>query len=485
MLARDIIQFLTMLVMVRLLSPLTYGQAALAQTILGFVAIASLKTLAQYPLQAREPEEFDWDAHFTAGAALNFVAFALTNLVGMVILFFGDGNAATVGGVLILLSFIFILEIACTYHMSWLQAYHRWRRLRILLFVGAFMSGMAGVVLALMGWGVFALASMGHFFALPLVVDFFMLGERRPNFALSRLRDYAHGVSFGINRAVSGLVTNGRALAEHAALSGAFGFAALGTFSRAIGLASISSGRIGPVVAQTLYPVLTRAEASSERFQRFSALLLQGVVWVSLPAAAFLAYEARAVVQLLYGARWESVIPFLPMASALLAIRGVSATLNQIMLANLQTRDCLSIDVATASLAIAAIPIALPFGVAAYLATLTGCEALALCASIYLAQRGQATAVSALIAIAAPCLAATSIACLLLAVLPSQSSAQASAWYFAALGLVGHGVMFAATYLFVLRLCAPSATAAMLDALPLDAGARNVVARLFPRRSVG
>src|SRR5262249_35756661 len=121
-LARDVVQFLSMLVLARLLSPAIYGQAALAQTIIAFVAVASIKTLAQYPMQARDPLHFSWDAHFTAGALLNLAAFVITNCVSLVLLLAGGAFAAT-GTVVMFLSLTFILEIACTYYTTWLDAH--------------------------------------------------------------------------------------------------------------------------------------------------------------------------------------------------------------------------------------------------------------------------------------------------------------------------------------------------------------------------
>ena len=481
-LARDVVQFLAMLVMVRLLSPQIYGQQALAQTIIGFLAVASMKTISNFPLQAREPDGFDWDAHFTACTALNFSTFVLTNIVAFVILAFGGAQMTIIGQVVAFMSPLFILEIACTYHVAWLQAHHRWGRLRLLLVAGSITGASLGILLAWMGWGVFALASTNLLFGLPTALDFVLLSKHRPKFAISRLRDYKDGVKFGLNRGASSSIQEGRSLIEQSAMSAFFGFAVLGSYSRAIGLAQITTGRIGPVVTGSLYSVLTRAEASSERFQRFAALLFRGVAWTSVPAAAFLAVEAPAIVSLLYGARWESVIPLMAMASALLALKGCTGTLYQTMLANLQTSACLRFDILASIIGVTAVLATLAFGVSTYLLALLCCQIFLLFALGYLGWRGGAIKLGALLYPFVPCLAATGAASLLVIALPHPAMAPGDGWASQALILTLRAGVFGVAYLLALCTFAPKAVVAVLDALPIYARVRNIFTRLLSTR---
>lgn len=474
-LVRDVLQFLTMIILVRLLSPEIYGQQALAQTIIGFIAVASLKTLWQYPLQARDPDAFDWDTHFSVGAVLNAAIFALTVFIGLVLASIGD--LRTIGFVVLVMSPVFLVEIWGTYQLCWLQARHNWKRLRLLLLVGSLIAAGVGVGLAWAGAGVFALAAMPMFLAIPLAADLMLSSEQKPIFSLSLLKRYTDGFRFGLNRAVSSVAYAGRSLAESSALSMFFGFATLGSFNRAIGLAQITSGRIGPVAVQTLYPVLTRAEAATDRFRRFATLLFQGVTWVSAPAAAFLAIESGALVRLLYGHRWDSVIPLLALAGLLGALRSVSATLNQTMLANLQTTACMRVDIAAVVAGLAAIGLAVPFGPSAYLITLAACELVILAAIVVLGARGGAVSPRALLGVAAPCLAATTLAAALAMALPAIDLD--ATWHVLTLHLGAHAAVFSIVYLAAVWILAPASTSALLDMLPVPSPLRSVMAPLL------
>ena len=52
---RDGLQFLVMLIMVRVLEPAAYGQFALAGSIIGFVALLSFDSFVEHTLQAHSP----------------------------------------------------------------------------------------------------------------------------------------------------------------------------------------------------------------------------------------------------------------------------------------------------------------------------------------------------------------------------------------------------------------------------------------------
>jgi O-antigen/teichoic acid export membrane protein len=468
-LASDVLQFLTMLVMVRLLSPAIYGQQALAQTIIALLGVATLKTLGPFALQARDPSDFDWQAHFSAGAILNGAVFAITCVIGFALSVLGE-STEVIGTVVLVLAPVFVLDLFASFRLCWLQAHHQWKRMRLLLVAGALVATMGGVAGAALGMGVYSLAIMPCLGCVPLALDFFF-GSKRPEYSTAALARYGSGFGFGVKRAIGSTAYAARSLAESTTMSALVGYAAVGAFTRAIGLGQMTCGRIGPVAVQTLFSVLTRAEASTERFRRSSSLLLQGVTWLSVPAAAFIAIESGAVVRLLYGERWLAVTPLLPLACILVTINGASTTIYHAMLANLQTSQCLRIDALSFVAGMTAIAF-MPLGVSNYLAALLILQPIVLLATTYLASRGGAVSVRGLIDATAPCLFAAIIAALACSTIQSNPSASLTELL---LHFVASGLLFGAVYLAVLCIGAPKATVAILDFLPVPNSVRYVI----------
>lgn len=465
-LGRDIIQFAATLVLVRLLSPQIYGQFALAQTIQLALAAASFKAVAPFALQSRDPDNFDWNNHYSAAVVLNISAFVITLLIAAALYAVGGTSLRYVAAVLAILSPTFLMEIIGTNYFVWLQANHKWRRMRTLLIGGAVLASVGAILLALWGAGIFSLAFGSMLLVLPLLIDYVV---RRP-FSLRFQRDwyrkYKEGIQFGLNRTAAGGVTSGAALVEQGVLSAAFGFSTLGLYTRAVGLAQITSGRIGPLLMQTLYPVLTRAEASSDRFRRFAATLYQGVLWVSLPAAAFLALESERLVSLLYGEKWSSVAPFLPAAAALLALRGLYQMFNLVLLANLQQSVCLRLDLIMSLSSIPLIVAAAFFGpqFLLYALCVHGVALFGLAARAGI--KGGAIALGDVVSPAAICAAALTVGVVVHAIAVGPLSSALTRYPdVAVLGV--SALLFAVAYVGSLRIASPTAFFNLLATVPL------------------
>ena len=65
---RDVLQFGTMLVLVRLLAPKAYGEFSLISSVMVFFTVFSFRSFLEHTLQLRPGEFVDYQSHFTAGA---------------------------------------------------------------------------------------------------------------------------------------------------------------------------------------------------------------------------------------------------------------------------------------------------------------------------------------------------------------------------------------------------------------------------------
>jgi O-antigen/teichoic acid export membrane protein len=374
-LLHDLLQFTTMLALVRLLTAEDYGRAALAQTALILISVVSFKTFAPHSLQLRDPNTIDWQSHFTAAAAINLFAFALTLAVAGILS--ERERYAEAALPLAVLSVLLLIEIPATLRQYMVQAAFEWGRFRALTTIGAFLASIAAIAIAALGGGVWALVVPAFLLGLPAVVDLFLLAKWRPNWSWS-WQKYRETLRFGINRMGSAGLIAGRQIVEQMALAGFYDFAVLGLFTRSVGLATMSAGRIGAVVVLSLYPVITRADPRSDRFRRIAGLVLRGVAWMTIPAAVFLALAAPDMVGLLYGPKWTGVTPLLPFAATQVALGGLAATANELLVAHDDVQVCFKIDILSAVVGVALVFWMLPQGPQLYLCALTVQSALVL-----------------------------------------------------------------------------------------------------------
>jgi O-antigen/teichoic acid export membrane protein len=458
-LLRDVAQFGVMLVLVRLLTPTDYGTAALAQAIFGVVSAVSYATFSGHALQLRNPDGIDWQAHFTSAAVLNTVLAGLVLLLAFSLSFseqYRDAALPLAG-----LSVVFLIEIPGTLRHRMLEAHHDWTRFRLLLIIGTLLGLGSGLLVALVGGGVWALIVQVPMFGLPAAIDLLILQRFRPDWSWSRAR-WRDAFRFGLDRIGSGLVVRGRALNEQVLLSGLYDFATLGIFSRAIGLATLLAGRIGSTAIMSLYPVVTRAERNSPRFRRLADLVLRGVVWTTVPAAVFLGLTARDAVLLLYGTQWTSVAGLLPLAVVAIGVGGITTALSSLLVAHEDSRTALSLDALAGFSGIGVAILLIPFGAKTYLAGL-GVNALitAGAAIVLLLKRGAISA-NGVAAAFAPALTAGTAGVLAVLAVPHVLGVSENL----AVRIVADASAFGIAHLAVLRIAFVGPLKELLDVAP-------------------
>jgi O-antigen/teichoic acid export membrane protein len=371
-LLRDGLQFAQMLVLVRLLDTAMYGEVAWATALINLIGIASFSNVALHMLQVRDDALVDYSEHFTAGIVLNGSLFVVANLAAIGLRL--TETYVHLEPLVHLLSLTFLLRVPADIRTKMLERKFAWSRLRLLQMAGVTVTVASGITMAVCGAGVYALIVPGLLPALIFMGDLFLVERWRPKWGWSAA-SYRDATLFGLNRAGSNVLNAGRAFLQNTMITRYFAFGTLGVFGRADGLANMFCGRVSQEVTGALYPVVTRAAIGSERFQRISGLVLQGVAWVVLPVAAFFALESSAIVSLMYGQKWLAAIPLLPLAMAAGATVSVGSVTYQLLLANDKSRLCLRSDIVAFILVVAAVVVLVPHGVFWYLAGVVGVQA--------------------------------------------------------------------------------------------------------------
>lgn len=444
-LLRDVSQFGVMLILVRLISPMDYGVAMLAQSIVGFIGVAAFGALSAHALQLRDPKQIDWQAHFTAGAIVNSTLFAVTLIIAFVLSRIPHFQATALPLSIAALSFL--LDIPAALRQRMVQVDHDWMRFRALTIIGTLLGHVLALAIAAAGGGVWALIIQPLAFSLPATVDLFWNAKWRPDWSWSWAR-YRDTACFASSRVTVGLLSTGRNMTEQTTMAGIYDFAALGVFSRAVGLATMAAGRLGTVALSSIYPVITRAEKGSDQFRRYAGLVLTSVCWSTICGATFVALASPDLVTLLYGSTWREVAPLLPIAAISVGANGILAAITTLLLANDEVRACFWIDVLTTGLGLAVALLLIPKGATTYLAWLAALNfALVLLAAGVL-RRHNAIDASGVIKSFVPALVAGAVA--IIVVLALRRTMGTSSYLLVRLAIDGFVVVLA--YVLTLRL---------------------------------
>ena len=459
LLLRDVVRFITMLILVRLLQPSDYGSFALALSIVTLFSVVSFSTFVSHALQFRDPADIDWQSHFTAGAVVNLALALLTLIVAWVLSFTSLYSPAAIP--LAVLSLIFVVDVPAALRQRMLQVRHDWRRFRLLAFSGSVLSSLAAVVIAVLGGGIWALIVQPVAVGFPATLDLLLIAKWRPQLAWSWAR-YRSSAAFGATRIVAGLLPNGRQMLEQSLLVGTYHFAALGVFTRAMGLATLIAGRPAFAAVESLYPIITRAKRGSAQFERYAGLSMRGVVWMTVPTSVLLAVFAPDVVALLYGPKWDEVVPLLPLAAIGVGFGAVAMAAQSLLLANNEFRSCLAIDIISAALGVTLAFWLVPAGIQIYVSALVAHGMLLLVLAVELLVRtGGIGRASLLAAFLPPVLAVTAAMGAVFAARVTLGSSS-----ILPVRLLCESALFAIVYLAVLRLAFKRALRELVEVAP-------------------
>ncbi len=364
---QDLLQLGVTLTLTRLLPPEAYGKFTFVTTVIGFFTVLSFREILNYTLQVRSDAETHYQDHFTAGAVIQGVLFLLVNVMAFGLRFVPA--YAPAAPLLHVMSLLLPLDLVSEFRVKMLERSLEWRRLRTLHAIGLALGAALAITMALTGWGAYALLVPSLTMSLPFAYDLFVVEGWRPTWAWSAAR-YGPARRFGLLRIGSGSIVSLSTFSEGLVLTRAIGFADLGVYNRALGLAALVCQRMASLLLNALYPVLTRLPVRSAQYRKASALIMRCLAWTVVPLAVGIGLTAEPVVRLLYGTQWLASVRLVPGALALGGLLALVSASYTLLLAHQEQRLCLAADVARLVGTLPALAVAVRWGVEAYLASL-------------------------------------------------------------------------------------------------------------------
>lgn len=302
-----VLKVAVLVLLTRLLSPEDFGLVSAALVVISFSLIFSQLGLGPALVQRPVLEPRHVSTAFLASAGLGLLFGATIWLSAPLIAQFFRMDHLT--PVVRWLAFIFPIAGTAAVPDSLLQRQLRFRLLANRdVFAYAVSYGGVGVVLALLGWGVWSLVAAQltqHVVRTTILLRAAPpLLRARPTWAsFLELMNYGAGLS----AARIGVLLGNQA--DNLVVGRWLGAVALGLYSRAYQLMSVPSALFGDVLDKVLFPTMARVQDDR---RRLASAYLQGtalIALVTLPAGVVAAVLAPDLVPVAFGRRWEALIP--------------------------------------------------------------------------------------------------------------------------------------------------------------------------------
>jgi PST family polysaccharide transporter len=314
-----VVQMGSVVILARLLSPQDYGLMAMALVVVTAAEVVRDFGLSSAAVQAKELTIAQRDNLFwinlTVGLLLATLALATADLVGKA---FGHAELTTMTRAL---AVIFLINGAATQYRASLSRALKFKAVALSDTVSVIVGLLAAVALALAGAGFWALVAQQLVQSIVTLALLLWFGRWLPS-RPTRHAEMRRLIVFGANQMGAQMINYLSRNIDNVVVGIRFGVTELGFYSRAYNLVRLPMNQISTPVSGVAMPVLSRLQDDPVRFR---AYVLRGqTVLVHTMAClfGFLAAQADPIVEIVLGAKWSPIVPFL----IVLAIGGVFQT---------------------------------------------------------------------------------------------------------------------------------------------------------------
>lgn len=312
---------LIFLVLARLLEPTAFGLVALANVFLILMQAFLNQGFAQALIQRKELEPEHLDTAFWTNVGIGSGLTIITLVVAdHVTLSFGQPQLAPI---LRSLSVLFLLNSCGGVQQAILERQFAFKAIAFRGLVGTLIGGIAGITLALSGFGVWSLVGQQIVQELIGVFTLWQVSSWRPRLRFSA-RHFQHLFRFGISSLGFNLLTFFNTRADDFLIGYFLGAAALGYYSIAYRILEVMTQLLVSTSNQVALPSFSRLQTDPDQFRRAFNTATQLTSLIAFPTFLGVAALAPELVSLLFGAQWQPSIAVMQVLAWAGLLRSIS-----------------------------------------------------------------------------------------------------------------------------------------------------------------
>ena len=321
------IQFVSGIVLARLLTPYDYGCIGM----LGIFMVLSEAFIdggfGSALIQKKRPTQEDYSTIFWWNLGMAAVMYAILYVSAPVISQFYDipllCDVLRVQGLVL---FIYAFNIV---QRNQLMKKLNFKVLSIVAITTSFISLGVSLSMAYNGFGVWALVAQGLISAaIPAIVFWFFI-KWRPILIFSK-QSFKELFSFGVYIFLTHLVNSFGQQIQGLLIGKTYNPTTMGFYSKAHGTEKLASNSISSVMTQVTYPLYAEAQDNPQMLVSMVKRLTMTLSYITMPLMFILILLAKPIFILLYSDRWLASVPYFQV----LCISGLA---NCLMAVNTQT----------------------------------------------------------------------------------------------------------------------------------------------------
>ena len=305
---RHIFQFVTTVVLARLLVPEDFGLIAMISVFTGFAGTFTQIGLGAALVQNQNVEERHYSSVFWLNVATGFFLMICVAASGpLIAAFYSEPRLSNLTIVVALCFFVGSFNIV---QLAILRRKLNFRLLAGIEIVSALVGDVGAIALALSGYGVWSLACKPLLATVITAISAWKLTGWRPQFQLDRsaVRDL---LNFSSNALGFSASTYWISNADNLLIGKFIGPVGLGLYARAYNLMLLPVLELFNVVSRVMFPAFSRIQEDKTRIKRIYLKAVGATSLFIFPMMWGLFVVSNDFVQALYGPKWHAVVPIL------------------------------------------------------------------------------------------------------------------------------------------------------------------------------
>jgi len=357
---RQLLQFITLAILARLLEPSDFGLMTSAMVVIGFVNVfrdlgVSAALIQKQNVSSELFSSVFWISVF-AGISFMLSLFFLSPIIA------GFYNAPELITILRVLSVSFLFSGFSIVQQALLEKNMEFKLLAKFELAATFLAAVTGISLAFSGYGVWSLVfqTMVFSFTLSVLIGFSI--KEKPKFYI-KLKEIKSVANYSLNLSGFNIINYFVRNADYILIQKFLGEQQLGYYTLAYRLMLYPLQNITAIITRVMFPALSRIQNDNVKFKEVYIKLINVIALITFPLMLGLIAVNNNFVFVVFGVKWEPVITLILILAPLGLIQSVYTPAGMIYQAKGRTDWWFKWGVLTGILFISAFWIGLKWGI--------------------------------------------------------------------------------------------------------------------------
>lgn len=304
------ITFLVGLVLARILSPSEYGLIGLTTIFITVFNAIIDSGFSQAVIRKKDANNEDYNTMFITNMVLSVIMFLVLFFSAPAIArFFERSELVSLARVMGIILIINALSITQNTVLTKRIDFKTKTKASL---ISAILSGVVGIGMAFMGYGVWALVGQQISKQLTNTICLWVFNKWWPNFKFSR-QSFRYMWGFGWKMLASSLLDTTWGQLYQVVVGKFYSPATLGQYSRSKEYSSIFSSNIQSIVGRVSFPVLAEIQDDKERLANAYRRIIKTTMFVTAICMISMGAIAEPMIYCLIGPQWHQAATFLPL----------------------------------------------------------------------------------------------------------------------------------------------------------------------------